>query len=139
MRLLASADIKADEKGLIRAAEELGVSIRFISSDEIRLSRRDFRRSEFAGKSKFARSGRAGGPAGGEEDKINPTQDHPERRDGGHRPGKLFVVGIGPGGPLDRTPRAEEAIARSSVIVGYRRYLELVADLTRGRRSSPRG
>lgn len=42
-------------------------------------------------------------------------------------------MGIGPGGPLDRTPRAEEAIARSSVIVGYRRYLELIADLTNGK------
>jgi precorrin-3B C17-methyltransferase len=44
------------------------------------------------------------------------------------------VVGIGPGGPLDRTRRAEQAIAASSVIVGYTRYLELIADLTRDRR-----
>lgn len=41
------------------------------------------------------------------------------------------MVGIGPGGPLDRTRRAEQAIAASGVIVGYARYLELVADLTR--------
>jgi precorrin-3B C17-methyltransferase len=40
------------------------------------------------------------------------------------------VVGIGPGGPLDRTRRAEQAIAASGVIVGYARYLELIADLT---------
>jgi precorrin-3B C17-methyltransferase len=40
------------------------------------------------------------------------------------------VVGIGPGGPLDRTRRAEAAIAASGVIVGYTRYLELIADLT---------
>jgi precorrin-3B C17-methyltransferase len=43
------------------------------------------------------------------------------------------VVGIGPGGPLDRTRRAEEAIAKSKVVVGYRRYLELIADLTKGK------
>ena len=48
-------------------------------------------------------------------------------------PGKLFVVGIGPGGPLDRTRRAEEAIAKSSVVAGYARYLELVGDLTAGK------
>jgi precorrin-3B C17-methyltransferase len=43
------------------------------------------------------------------------------------------VVGIGPGGPLDRTRRAEEAIAASDVVAGYGRYLELVADLTAGK------
>ena len=43
------------------------------------------------------------------------------------------MVGIGPGEPLDRTRRAEEAIAQSNVVVGYRRYLELIADLTAGK------
>jgi precorrin-3B C17-methyltransferase len=43
------------------------------------------------------------------------------------------VVGIGPGEPLDRTRRAEEAIAQCKVVVGYRRYLELIADLTEGK------
>jgi precorrin-3B C17-methyltransferase len=47
--------------------------------------------------------------------------------------GKLYVVGIGPGGPLDRTRRAEAAIAASDVIAGYTRYVELVADLTAGK------
>lgn len=42
-------------------------------------------------------------------------------------------MGIGPGGPLDRTRRAEEAIARCRVIVGYTRYLELIRDLTDGK------
>ena len=43
------------------------------------------------------------------------------------------MVGIGPGGPLDRTRRAEEAIAASDVVAGYTRYMELVADLTAGK------
>jgi precorrin-3B C17-methyltransferase len=43
------------------------------------------------------------------------------------------VGGIGPGGPLDLTRRAEEAIAASDVVAGYGRYLELVADLTAGK------
>lgn len=43
------------------------------------------------------------------------------------------MVGIGPGGPLDRTRRAEETIARCSVIIGYSRYLALVHDLTEGK------
>ncbi len=43
------------------------------------------------------------------------------------------MVGIGPGGPLDRTHRAEQAIAQSRVVVGYSAYLELVRDLTGGK------
>jgi precorrin-3B C17-methyltransferase len=53
------------------------------------------------------------------------------RKDRDHdRMGRLFVVGIGPGGPLDRTRRAVEAIAGSDCIVGYTRYVELISDLT---------
>lgn len=59
-----------------------------------------------------------------ENNKLN--QDLP-------RPGRLFVVGIGPGGPPDRTRRAEEAIEKSAVVIGYARYLELVRDLTEGK------
>ncbi|MDA8407162.1 MAG: precorrin-3B C(17)-methyltransferase [Deltaproteobacteria bacterium] len=47
--------------------------------------------------------------------------------------GKLFVVGIGPGGPLDRTHRAELALAQSEVVVGYKRYLDHIKDLTEGK------
>lgn len=43
------------------------------------------------------------------------------------------MVGIGPGNPLDRTRRAERAIAESQVIVGYGRYLKLIEDLTAGK------
>lgn len=47
--------------------------------------------------------------------------------------GKLYVIGIGPGGPDDRTRRAEKAIAASSVIAGYKMYLSLIEDLTEGK------
>ena len=43
------------------------------------------------------------------------------------------MVGIGPGGPLDRTRRAAEAIARSQLIVGYTHYVEQIRDLTAGK------
>ncbi len=51
-----------------------------------------------------------------------------------HSPGqgKLFVVGIGPGNPLDRTFRAESVIRSSQVVAGYNRYIELISDLTSG-------
>ena len=47
VRLLASADLKAHEPGLLAAARELGLSLRFISVEEIRSTRRTFRRSRF--------------------------------------------------------------------------------------------
>ncbi len=43
------------------------------------------------------------------------------------------MVGIGPGGPLDRTRRAENAITSCSVVVGYQRYLDLIEDLLAGK------
>jgi precorrin-3B C17-methyltransferase len=42
-------------------------------------------------------------------------------------------VGIGPGHPLDRTRRAEAALAGAEVVVGYRPYLDSIADLTGGK------
>jgi len=47
VRLLASVDIKADETGLLEAAEALDLPIRFIPSEEIRASSREFSHSPF--------------------------------------------------------------------------------------------
>ena len=60
-------------------------------------------------------------------------QDHHQGSDHLDRQGKLFVVGIGPGSVADRTHRAEEAIRKSTVIVGYKLYLEHISDLTEGK------
>ncbi|MEN6331006.1 MAG: precorrin-3B C(17)-methyltransferase [Smithella sp.] len=53
-----------------------------------------------------------------------------EKHNSGNCTGKLYVVGIGPGGPEDRTRRAEKAIAESNVVAGYKMYLDLIKDLT---------
>ena len=42
--------------------------------------------------------------------------------------GKLYIVGLGPGGALDTTPRAETALRESQVIIGYTRYIDLIRD-----------
>jgi cobalt-precorrin 5A hydrolase len=47
VRLLASADLKADETGLIDAARTLGIPLRFISSQELNDSPRGFEESDF--------------------------------------------------------------------------------------------
>ncbi len=49
------------------------------------------------------------------------------------------MVGIGPGGALDRTRRAEKALRESNVIVGYKRYIDLVHDITEGKELIPGG
>ena len=47
IRWLASADVKADEPGLIQAARDLGVPLRLVDSEEIRLSTKPFQHSGF--------------------------------------------------------------------------------------------
>lgn len=47
VRYIASADVKSNEPGLIEAARALGVALRFIASDEMRESTRDFDKSRF--------------------------------------------------------------------------------------------
>jgi len=51
VRLMASADIKSREEGLIAAAKELELPLRFIPSDDIRSSTREFDHSKFVLKS----------------------------------------------------------------------------------------
>lgn len=38
----------------------------------------------------------------------------------------IYVVGLGPGGPEQITPRAQTALEKCDVIVGYKAYIELV-------------
>jgi precorrin-3B C17-methyltransferase len=48
--------------------------------------------------------------------------------------GKLYVVGIGPGGKEHMTLKALETIMKCDVIVGYTFYIELIKDLVQGKR-----
>ena len=51
--------------------------------------------------------------------------------------GELAVVGIGPGDAGTLTPEARAAIEDAGHLVGYRRYLDLVADLVRDQAVHP--
>lgn len=53
--------------------------------------------------------------------------------------GKLTVIGIGPGGPLDRTHRAEAALLDADLVAGYDLYLEHIADLLEGKETLSTG
>ena len=47
VRFLASAELKSDEAGLLQAARELGLSLRFINASEILSTTKTFRHSQF--------------------------------------------------------------------------------------------
>lgn len=51
--------------------------------------------------------------------------------------GELVVIGIGPGDAGTLTPEARDGIEGAEHLVGYRRYLDLVADLVRGQAVHP--
>ena len=46
---------------------------------------------------------------------------------------KVYLVGLGPGGQQEITPRAMAAMKESGVIAGYTGYIELVRDLLPGK------
>ncbi len=48
-------------------------------------------------------------------------------------PGKIMLVGIGPGHVDHMTARAREAIAEADTVIGYVTYIKLVADLLEGK------
>ncbi|MBF0425834.1 MAG: precorrin-3B C(17)-methyltransferase [Magnetococcales bacterium] len=47
--------------------------------------------------------------------------------------GSLSVVGLGPGAVAQMTARAREVIAAAEIVIGYKTYLRLVADLLTGK------
>lgn len=51
--------------------------------------------------------------------------------------GKIYIVGIGPGGIEHITPAALNAIKESTVIVGYKTYLDLISDLLKDKDVRP--
>lgn len=56
-----------------------------------------------------------------------------EERNHGNRPGRVRVVGTGPGGPEHLTPAAAAAIGAAELVVGYRTYLDLIPGLLEGK------
>lgn len=47
---------------------------------------------------------------------------------------KIYVVGFGPGGKEQITPRAIEALKASNVIAGYDLYIDLIKDIIEGKK-----
>lgn len=67
------------------------------------------------------------------KDKTNFTQNNPKRLDRSRCQGILSIVGIGPGNIDLLTQRAQKAIKKCRVIVGYKTYVELLGNLANGK------
>ena len=145
-----SLDLKADEPAIHALAESLGVSARFfapalLEAEAGRLrnpSERVYRAVGCHGVAEGAALA-AAGPRG--ELVVEKTKSaratcavarSPAPLDPctlGAARGELWVAGIGPGDAGTLTPDARAAIEGAAHVVGYRRYLDLVAGLLRGR------
>jgi precorrin-3B C17-methyltransferase len=59
--------------------------------------------------------------------------DNCHGRKGGQTIGKIYIVGTGPGSADLITPAAVKAIRDAEIIVGYKTYLDLIAELLEGK------
>ena len=147
-----SIDLKSDEPAVHVLADSLGVPARFLSvaaleAESPRLRNPSdlvFREVGCHGVAEGAALA-AAGPAGElvvEKTKSMRATCAIARAPGpldtssiGSPRGELAVVGIGPGDAGTLTPEARAAIENARHLVGYRRYLDLVAGLVRGGRT----
>lgn len=130
---LASVDAKRDERGLLEAAESLGVPVRFFPARELarqpapnpsRAVERAVGTPSVAEAAVLACGGellvekRASGRATVAVGRL------PVR-------GRLWIVGLGPGDGALIPPLAREALSRAGLIVGLKAYVERVRHLLR--------
>ena len=140
---VASLDLKADEAAVNAVAEWLGVPLRLFDAATLeretpRLTAPSdvvFRAVGCHGVAEAAALACAGADGTLVMAKVwsargtcaigrAPAVIEPERC--GHAPGRVTVVGIGPGDRAWRTPGADAAIANATDLVGYGRYLDLL-------------
>lgn len=145
--VLASADIKKEEEGLIGLAKELGAEFKFFSSDVLMAQEGEFTASEFVKsitgtdnvceravvacgcKKILVKKERFDGmtfAAGVIE--CNVINDFVRTCDAdfGRKSGKVSVVGIGPGNYENMTIKAVQTLKACDVIAGYTVYCDLV-------------
>ena len=147
---IASLDLKAGEPAIHALAAELGVPARFfdaaaLEAETPRLASPSdtvFRAVGCHGVAEGAALAAAGSSASLIVPKtrsaratcaVAQASDLIDAEAVGRPRGRLFVVGIGPGGDGWRSPEADRAIAAASDVVGYGRYLDLLGPLAAGK------
>ncbi|PZG14462.1 precorrin-3B C(17)-methyltransferase [Micromonospora craterilacus] len=134
LRHLASADVKADEPGIVATAEASGVPL--VTYPAAELAAVDVPNPSEVVRAAVGTPSVAEAAAliGGEAELLVPktatamatvaVARHAPR-------GRLAIVGLGPGAADLRTPRASAELRRASVVVGLDQYVEQVRGLLR--------
>ena len=140
VRAVATIDLKKDEAGILAAAERLGVPVQIIGRERIRALQDVLRDPGFVEEiTGVAAVCEPAAMLAGAQTELLAPQDGAGRSDGGAGAGHLWLVGLGPGGRDHLTAAAVAALAAADVVVGYKPYLELVADLVAGKRTVASG
>ncbi|MFJ1871635.1 precorrin-3B C(17)-methyltransferase [Streptomyces chartreusis] len=137
---LATVDAKADEPGILEAAERLGVPLVTHSADELAVVEVPNPSDAPLAAVGTPSVAEAAALVGGGELLVPKRKS--ERTDGRpamatcavvRRPGRgrLSVVGLGPGARDLLTPRAKAELRRASVLVGLDQYVDQIRDLLR--------
>lgn len=147
---IASVDLKIDERAVLELARTLGVPARFFTAARLNEEAPRLKNPSDIVLKEIGCPGVAEGAAlaaaGPEAELVVPKTKSkratlaiaraPHAIDPariGRAPGRLFVVGIGPGTAQWRTPQASAAIAAASDLVGYGFYLDLLGDAAAGK------
>jgi cobalt-precorrin 5A hydrolase/precorrin-3B C17-methyltransferase len=164
VKALATIEARAREKGFIEAAKALGVPLVGISREAIREVEGEYHSSDYVkekigvgavcepcaalagdnasvivGKTKFK-----GITLAVAEEKGLGTSQHSgsqlrKARWRSAEKGKIYLIGIGPGGREYITPRAVEALEEAEVIVSYKGYLPYISEYITGKEVIARG
>ncbi|MFI7575550.1 precorrin-3B C(17)-methyltransferase [Micromonospora sp. NPDC049497] len=134
LRCLASVDLKADEVGIVETARALGVPLRTWTAAQ--LAAVDVPHPSEVVRAAVGTPSVAEAAAlrGGEAELLVPKTASAMATVAvaRHAPrGRLAVVGLGPGAPDLRTPRAIAELRRAGVVVGLDQYVDQVRDLLR--------
>jgi cobalt-precorrin 5A hydrolase/precorrin-3B C17-methyltransferase len=130
---LASVEAKSDEAGLLEAAEELGVLLRFYAAEELSAMEVPNPSSVVEGAVGTPSVAEASVLASGAELRVEKQKSENATVAVGRLPvrGRLFLVSLGPGDDALIPPLAREALATSELVVGLEQYVARVRHLLR--------
>jgi cobalt-precorrin 5A hydrolase/precorrin-3B C17-methyltransferase len=130
---LASVVVKSDETGLLEAAEELGVQLRFYAAEELSAMEVPNPSPVVQGAVGTPSVAEASVLASGAELVVEKRKSENATVAVGRLPvrGRLFLVGLGPGDEALIPPLAREALARSELVVGLEQYVDRIRHLLR--------
>jgi cobalt-precorrin 5A hydrolase/precorrin-3B C17-methyltransferase len=130
---LASIEAKSDEAGLLEAAEELGVPLRFYAAEELSAMEVPNPSSVVEGAVGTPSVAEASVLASGAELLVEKQKSGNVTVAVGRLParGRLFLVSLGPGDEALIPPLAREALAASELVVGLGQYVDRVRHLLR--------